>query len=183
MHEWPQRRHLHEPRVLLLPLLCRHPVQISVEVEVLQDTQILIQPELLRHVADAALDLLRVSGDVEAQDLQDASVSHHQPGGQTDERGLAGPVRSDQGCEHPVADVEGDTVERLDDITCVAAERLTDVAATEDRCVLSRRTHRCPSAVGPVGAWEPWWSSARETVAGMPRRKASPGSFTNTRTS
>jgi hypothetical protein len=44
-------------------------MQISVEVQVLQDTQILIQPELLRHVADAALHLLRVSGDVDAQDL------------------------------------------------------------------------------------------------------------------
>src|SRR4029450_693543 len=126
-----------------------------------QDAQVLIQSELLRHVADAALDLLRVSGDVDAQDLQDASISHHQPGDQTDERGLAGPVRPDQGCEPPGVDVQGDTVERLNDVACVAAERLTDVAATEDRCVPSHRTHRCPSAVGPVGAWKLWWSGGR----------------------
>src|SRR5262245_26968489 len=136
-------------------------MQISIEVQVLQDAQILVQSELLRHVCDAALDLLRVSSDVEAQNLQDASISHHQPGDQTEERGLAGPVRSNQGCERPVADVEGDIVERLDDIARVAAERLADIATAEDRCIPSRRTHRCPSAVGPVGVWEPWWSSGR----------------------
>src|SRR2546430_1915125 len=126
-------------------------MQISVEVQVLQDTQILIQSELLRHVADAALDLLRVGRDVDAQDPQDASVNHHQPGDQTEERGLAGPVRSDQGCERPMADVERDTVERLDDVARVAVERLADIAAAEDRCMPCRRTHRCPSAVGTAG--------------------------------
>ena len=60
-----------------------------------------------------------------------------------------------------MADVDRDTVERLDDIARIAAERLADVTATEDRCVASSRTHRCPSTVGPVGDWEPRWSSGR----------------------
>ena len=77
-----QRRHLHQPRIALAPLGGRDAVQIGVEIQVLLHGQILVQPESLRHVADAGLHLLRIGGGVDAQHFQFAAVGGHQPGGQ-----------------------------------------------------------------------------------------------------
>src|SRR5262249_1867673 len=153
-------------------------VDVSVEIEVLLNGQVFVQPELLRHVANAFLHLLRVGRDVVAQHLQLSRIGPHQPGRQTEKRRLAGAVRSDQGRQHPVADPTGDGVKRLDGFAGVAAKRLADVAGRYDLRVFPVKIHRLLS-----GACPPPWSSGRWTVAGMPRRNSSCGSFTNTRTS
>jgi hypothetical protein len=70
-------------------------MQIRVQVKVFLDAQILIQPESLRHIANAVLDLLRVGGHVDAQDTQLSGIGGHQSSGQTDERGLPRSIRSD----------------------------------------------------------------------------------------
>src|SRR5262249_49674277 len=89
-----------------------------------------------------------IGRDVEAQDLQLARIGGQQPGGQADERRLASPIRSDQGSERAVARLQGDAVQRWYNIAGVAAKRLADVAAEQDRWGASHRAHRCPSATG-----------------------------------
>ena len=164
-----------------LPLGGGDAVHVGVEVQVLLDGQVLVQAEPLRHVADAGLDLLRVGGDVDAQHLQLAGVGRHQPGGQADERRLAGAVRPDQGRERAAAGLERDAVERLHDFARLAAERLADVAADAGPAGSSVTAIMVAGASADLPA--PLVASARCTVAGMPSRSSSAGSFTNTRTS
>ena len=143
--ERSQRRHLHQPRVAFPPLRGGDTVHVGIEVQVLQNAQVLVQPEPLRHVADAFLDLLGVGGHIDIQDLQLARVGRHQPRRQPNERRLARTIGPNQGREHPRTDLQGDGIERLDHFAGVAAECLADVAAHQDRRVSSGGAHRGPS--------------------------------------
>jgi hypothetical protein len=58
--EGRERGHLQQARILPRAFGCVDAVQVGVEVEVLRDAQILVKSELLRHVADAILDGLRL---------------------------------------------------------------------------------------------------------------------------
>ena len=115
--ERPQRRHLHEPRIALLPLLDADAVHVGVEIEIFQDAQILVQAEFLRHVADAVLDLLRVGADIDAQDFQLAAVGCHQAGDQAEKRRLARAIRSDQRRERAPGNVQRDAVQGVHDFS------------------------------------------------------------------
>ncbi len=104
-------------------------MEVGVEVEVLLNGEVLVEPELLRHVADAVLHRLRVAGDVDAEHVEVAAVGRQQPGDQADERRLAGAVGADQRRQPAVLDGERDVVERRDGLAGLALEALADVAA------------------------------------------------------
>ena len=159
-------------------------MQIGVEVEVFLDAQVLVQPESLRHVADAGLDLLRIGGNVDAENLKRAGIGGHQSGGQTHQRGLARAVRSDQRGERAAPDLEGDIVERPRGFAFIALKRLMDLAADNDMRHRPGRTHWLCSRdvlLVPEDGKSPL--VGRYTVAGEPRRSSSDGSLTKTLTS
>src|SRR6516225_2102032 len=77
-----ERSHFQETRILTRALGCLDAVQVSVEIEVLRDAQILVEAESLWHVADAVLDCLRLCYHVEVQHLERAGIRRHESGHQ-----------------------------------------------------------------------------------------------------
>ncbi len=155
-------------------------MQVCVKIEIFLDAQILIQPEALRHIADAILDVLRLGDDIEPHDFERTLVRHHQSGGQPDERGLARAIRAHERGKRAVAGLQRDAVEGLHHFSGFAAESLADRAGGQ-RHVPGRMAHdpfsgllAPPAEIGLKG---------RTTVAGMPSRRPSVGSLTKTRTS
>src|SRR6185312_6021454 len=125
----------------------------------------------LRHVADAVLYLLRIAADFGAEHPQRAGIGRHQPGNQTDERGLAGAIGADQRGERAGLHVERNAIERLDDLAGLAAKAFAQLARMDRGRAIAGGIHEAllPAALGVSG---------RKTVAGMPRRNSSLGSLT-----
>ncbi len=145
-------------------------MEVGVKVHVLLNRQVLVEAELLRHVADAVLHRLRVPGDVDAEHGEVAAVGGEQAGDQADERRLAGAIGADQRRQPAMLDSQRDVVEGGDDLAACPLELLADVAAGN----------------GGLGACHvrPCVAAAiRWTVAGRPSRSTSSGSSTRTRTS
>jgi hypothetical protein len=124
-----ERRHFHQSRIAVTPLVGSDSMQIGVEVEIFLDAEILVQPESLRHIANLRLDLLRIGGHVDAENTQITGISGHQSGSQTHERGLPGSIRSDQRGERAAPDLEGHVIERPRDYAFVTGKRLMDLSA------------------------------------------------------
>src|SRR5581483_786733 len=154
-------------------------VEVGVEVEVLLDRQVLVEAESLRHVGDPRLDRVRVARHVDGEDLERPRVRFEQAGGEPEERRLAGAVRPDERRERALVRLEGDVREGADLLARLAHEPLAHRARDEDGAA----AHRLPSAATRGSAALAAAASGRWTVAGMPRRSASPGSLTKTRTS
>ena len=66
------------------------------ELQVLQDRQVLVEAEALRHVADVALDLLALRADVVAERRAAAAVGRQQPAQHAQRGGLAGAVGAEE---------------------------------------------------------------------------------------
>ena len=77
-------------------------MQIGIEIEIFLDAQVRVQAEFLWHIANAALYLLRVGGNVDPENLQLAGVGGHQSGGQAYERRFARSVGSYQRGQAPL---------------------------------------------------------------------------------
>ena len=107
-------------------------MEIGIEIEILLDGKILVEPEFLRHVADAVLDRLRIAGDIDAEHGEFAGVGRHEAGNQPDERRLAGSVWPDQRCQPAMLDSERDIFEGGDRLAAAALELLADAAAFDD---------------------------------------------------
>ena len=106
-------------------------VQTGVEVEIFLDAEVFVEPETLRHVGDAILNLLRLARHVDAVDRQRSGVRPHQAGDEPDQRGLAGAVGTDQRGERAVRHLDRDIVERHDDVAGLAAKLLAQIAADD----------------------------------------------------
>src|SRR5229473_684642 len=180
-----ERRHFHQSRIAVTPLVGSDSMQIGVEVEIFLDAEILVQPESLRHIANLRLDLLRIGGNVDAENTQITGISGHQSGSQTHERGLPRSIWSDQRGERAAPDLEGHVIERPRDYAFVTGKRLMDIIAYKGRRELSGRTHCWPRATTPMPESGSGGLSfvGRYTVAGEPRWSWSDGSFTKTLTS
>ena len=164
-----ERRHFHQLWITLAPLVDPNPMQIRVEVEVFLDAEILVQPESLRHVANAVLDLLGVGGNVDAQDAQLTGIGGHQSSGQTHERGLPRSIGSDQRSERAAPDFEGNVVEGARSLACVAGKRLVNLLTDHGGREQSGRIHCWTLAMEavPEAGGAPF--GGRYTVAGEPR--------------
>src|SRR5216683_3992952 len=185
LDERAERRHFHQSRITVAPLVGSDSMQIGVEVEIFLDAEILVQPESLRHIANLRLDLLRIGGNVDAENTQITGISGHQSGSQTHERGLPRSIWSDQHGERAAPDLEGQVIERPRDYAFVTGKRLMDIIAYKGRRELSGRTHCWPRATTPMPESGSGGLSfvGRYTVAGEPRWSWSDGSFTKTLTS
>jgi hypothetical protein len=101
-------------------------VQVGIEIQIFLDGQIVIEPELLRHVGNARLDRLRVLGGVDPQHADGAAIGLHQPGKQAEQRCLAGAIRPGQSGEAALTDRERNIVEREHRFTGLPAKRFAN---------------------------------------------------------
>ena len=83
----------------------------AVEIDVLAHGQVVVESELLGHVADDPLDVLALAGDVEAADERLARGRPEDAAEHPDGRGLARPVRAEEAEDLAAADAEGDVVD------------------------------------------------------------------------
>ena len=110
-----------------MPLRLGNAVQIGIKVEIFEDAEILVEPEFLRHIADAILHLLRMGDDVHSDYGERAFVRLHQAGSEAQEGGLAASIRSDQGRELALFNFDADAVEGMHDLTRVTAKCLAEI--------------------------------------------------------
>jgi hypothetical protein len=110
----------------------RTPVEASKEVQDLHDGQLGIEFGRLERHPDALLECVRVSGNVDAQDLQAPRIGLAQPFEHLDRRRLAGAVGAKQPEDLTAGDTERDAVDRPD--VAVALANITDA---DDRVALS----------------------------------------------
>src|SRR5215208_3144678 len=96
----------------LAPLDAQQPVYRGVEVQVLGDRQVLVQPELLRHVADALPDELRLPRHVVPHHRRLPRRRPQQPAEYADGRRLPRPVRPQKPEHLPALDAEVEMVHR-----------------------------------------------------------------------
>src|SRR5206468_1702801 len=96
----------------------RHSVETRDEFEILPHREILVEAETLRHVTDAALDLVGIAADVEAETGALAAIGGQQPAQHPDRCRLARAVRTEEAIDrsplhlhrqimHDLATVEG----------------------------------------------------------------------------
>src|SRR3569832_1021135 len=155
-------------------------LQVGIEVEVLLYAEILVEVEVLRHVAECSLHREGLAGGIQAERADAAGVGHQQPGRQTQQSGLARPVRPDQPGHHAGADGEAHAIQRLRALVAGSegpgqANRLQDRRSVHDGVAYLLSAQGAAPCAG--GAW----SSGMVTVAGMPRRSSPCPSQTNTR--
>ncbi len=91
--------------------LARHAVEVGVEVDVLHDGQVGVEPEPLAHVGDVVLDGFGLPDDVPAGDPGVARRRVHDPGQEPHGRRLAGAVRPHQTEDLSVVDRERQLVD------------------------------------------------------------------------
>ena len=72
--------------------------------EVFQHAEILIEPELLRHVTDGVTQLARVPGWVQPIHRDDSRTRYEQPGDQPQQSRFAGPIRAYQTSDNTWSD-------------------------------------------------------------------------------
>ena len=89
----------------------RQTVGSSVEVEVFLDGEVFVEAELLRHVADVALDVSGVLADVHAEDGGVAGGEGDEAAEGSDDGGFAGAVGAEEAEELAAVEVEADVVD------------------------------------------------------------------------
>jgi hypothetical protein len=89
-------------------------VDLGGELDVLVDRQVPVEAELLREVADAALEERGVLDDVEAQDGGPTRGGREKAAEHAEDRRLAGPVRTDEAEHLPFPDLEVEGADGLD---------------------------------------------------------------------
>ena len=104
-------------------------VETRHEFEVLADREILVERELLRHVADLALDLQRFGPDVVAEHRALALVGRQQAAHDADGGGLARSVRPEEADDLALRDIHRHMVD-----DGLGAEALDEIADGNDEC-------------------------------------------------
>ena len=112
------------------------------EEEVLLDRQVLVERELLRHVADFALDARAVAPHVEAEHRPLAGVGRQQAADQADRRRLAGAVGAEEADDLARRDPQRDMVDGDDSV-----ERFGEAGNVDD--VHGRLRGRSTSTIWP----------------------------------
>ncbi len=160
-------------------------VDVGEEVEVLEHREVLVERELLRHVADAAADLLAVAGDVEPVDRRLPLGGRQQAAEDADQRRLPRAVRPQEAIDLAARHAERDLVEGAE-LAEVAGDPLGEDAVVDVRVRIrvragDRRGEDGWSGGGlahrgaPGAAAEP--GSARVTIAAMPGFSSGVGSI------
>ena len=162
--ERSESRHVQEAREALVPLFLLYAVQIGVELHVFLDGQIFVETELLRHVAEAALHLLRLFRDIVSEDEEIARRLVEQPRDEPQQCRLACAVRADERRKLACGHREVKTSERRDGAGVLRREGLDECRGLYDGCVFAFHRSTC-------------------TFTGMPRRRRLSGSSTEMRTS
>ena len=98
-------------------------VEAGDEIEVLLDGEVLVERELLSHVADLVLDAPAFGREVEAEHLALARIEAQEAAHQADRRGLAGAVGAEETDDLAAFDADRDVVDDLG-----GAEGLAQVA-------------------------------------------------------
>ena len=98
-----QRLHLARA---LCSALAGETVHARIEIDVLGDRQVLVEAELLRHVADVPPDLRRILANIHAQDAARAFGRPQQSAERLDDGGFAGSVRTQESKQLSLADLE-----------------------------------------------------------------------------
>ena len=155
---------MQEAREARVPLLLRYAVQIGVELHVFLDGQIFVETELLWHVAEAALHLLRLFRDIVSEDEEVSLRLVEQPRDEPQQCRLACAVRADERRELACGHREVKTSERRDGVGVLRCESL-------DKCR------------GLYGGRVFAFHRSIRAFTGMPRRRRLSGSSTEMRTS
>src|SRR5207249_2103230 len=86
-------------------------VDTSVELPVFRDGQVVIEAEILRHVADALADRFRIRADIEAFDMSLAAAERQEAGEHFDDGGLSAAIGAEETEDFAFLDVEADIVD------------------------------------------------------------------------
>src|SRR2546426_2319263 len=86
-------------------------VDTSVELQVFRDGQVVIEAEILRHVADALADRFRIRADIEAFDMSLAAAERQEAGEHFDDGGLSAAIGAEETEDFAFLDVEADIVD------------------------------------------------------------------------
>ncbi len=105
-----QAGHVEDPGDPFRPFLLRHAVHPEVEAEVFEGGQILVEGELLGHVADGVLHLFRLRDDVVARDLCLPRRGGEDPAEHPDRRRFPGAVRPEKAEDLAGTNRKGDSI-------------------------------------------------------------------------
>src|SRR5689334_13244130 len=125
--------------------LSREIIDATVEPDVLADGEILVERELLTHVADAALDPLALGVDIVAGDARRSRRRREEAGEYPDRGRLAGAVGAKEAEHLAGGDVEGDVIDGGE------VAKATRELARFDRNLTGRRGHAARSG-SPIRA-------------------------------
>ncbi len=92
-------------------LVGRHEVHLGEELDVLVDREVVVERELLRHVADARLHAVGVLHDVDAVDGGRSLARREQATEHPDRRRLAGAVRAEESEDAPSRHLEVEVID------------------------------------------------------------------------
>ena len=107
-----QAGHFDDPLLPLGLLFRTDAIDAGVEVDVLLDGQVLVERELLAHVADVGLDFLGLRADVEAGDAAAAAGRRQDPAEHADRRRFARSIGPQETKDLAAVDLEADLVHR-----------------------------------------------------------------------
>ncbi len=142
----------------------RHSEEVGVELEILVDREVGVEPETLRHVGEPGLDGLGVAHDGDAVEDGVAGARLEDPSEHAQRGGLAGAVGTDEAEELAGADLEIEAGDRQPLGGCARLAETARQAAHRDR---GRGLRRCCGRHGV---------STSLTSAGRPGLSSSPGS-------
>mmetsp|Transcript_23364 Transcript_23364/g.55525 ORF Transcript_23364/g.55525 Transcript_23364/m.55525 type:complete len:246 (+) Transcript_23364:1539-2276(+) len=91
----------------------RHREQPGDEVEVLADGEVVVEPELLRHIADLALDGLALAAEIQAQHLAFTGVRRQQAAEHAQRGGFTAAVGAEEADDAAGADLQVDRIDHL----------------------------------------------------------------------
>src|SRR5262249_52017105 len=119
-------RELQPPLLASRPPIARHPVDAGEEIEVLLDREVVVERELLGHVAELLPDVLRTQLTDLARQSHLARARRQQAAEHLDRGGLARPVGAEQSVDLAVAHLEIDALDRDEVAECLAQAARAD---------------------------------------------------------
>ena len=96
--------------VALLKPRAAQAVKAAIELKVLVRRQLVVERELLRHVADEALDLLQLPRDIQAADPRLPAARLEQSAQEPNHCGLARAIRAEKAKDGALLDLEADVI-------------------------------------------------------------------------
>src|SRR5712692_678834 len=86
-------------------------VDTSVELQVFRDGQVVVEAEILRHIADALADGFRIRGDIETFDKSRTAAERQEAGKHFDDGGFSAAVGAEESEDFAFFDAEADVVD------------------------------------------------------------------------